>query len=277
MSTVEQQSLRQYIGTSALGVLGTYEKHSDKMDVYICGVKIQDDTHLHVHLPKGHMLRNGQAVTLHLDNRSGVSEYDAELSVYRLSYKAIVRSISEYDVVLDALEYQVYYGVSEVKSFMAEDYHFPLDERPLRSLPATPLTKVPVIDEEEHHNKIGVLLTYAQKQPHTTVMAFLSSLDDDIFFITFPSTFKGLMLQRDNRCYFAIDSRATFTFEHAIEWNYSIIRGQVYQVPKGSALFSQVQELFIAKNPWEMGFFSHPDIEMYHLKAEHVVCPKAAT
>ncbi len=274
---MEKQPLRELIGKHVLGVLGTYQQDSDKMDVYICGVQIPDETHLKVHFPKGHTLTNGQLVTLHLDNRTGVSEYDDELSVYRLSYKANVRAvINEYEVVLDALEYQVFYGISAVKTYMANDYQFPEDTRQPKPLPPTPLVSAPLIDQEEHDNKIGVLLTYANKQPHTTVMAFLSSVDDDIFFITFPSTFKGQTLQRDNRCYFAIDSRATFTFENAIEWNYSIFQASAYSVPKDSKVFSQIRELFIAKNPWEVGFFSHPDIEMYHLKAEHVVCPKMA-
>lgn len=274
---MEKQSLRKLIGKHVLGVLGTYQQGSDKMDVYICGVEIPDETHLKLNFPKGHTLTNGQLVTLHLDNRTGVSEYDAELSVYRLSYKANVRSvINQNEVVLDALEYQVFYGISAIKTYIANDYQFPEDVRQTKPLPLTPLVDTPRIDEEEHDNKIGVLLTYASQQPHTTVMAFLSSVDDDIFFITLSSTFKGLLLQRDNRCYFAIDGRASFTFEHAIEWNYSIIQGSVYHIPKNSEVFAQLRELFITKNPWEMGFFSHPDIEMYHLKAEHAVCPKIA-
>lgn len=267
-----RHNLSELLGKYLLGVMGTYPERG--MDVYICGVEIVSNSVLKLTFPKGHKLVAEQLVTLHLDNRTGVSEYDAELHVYRLSFKGVVSGSSDYEATVEAIEYQVFYGPDTIEEYRVEGYDFPSDHRQSAPLPLTPLKQLPDIDDDEHDNKIGVLLTYAEHQPHTTVMAFLSTKEDDIFFITLPSTFKSKLLKRNNHCYFAIDSRATFTFEHAIEWNYSIIEGQVYQVPDTSSIFSQVQELFIAKNPWEMGFFSHPEIEMYHLKAKHVVCPK---
>ncbi|MBO1272927.1 hypothetical protein J3L11_14865 [Shewanella sp. 4t3-1-2LB] len=83
-------------------------------------------------------------------------------------------------------------------------------------------------------------------------------------------------MRKDNRCYFAIDNRATLAFEVAIVWNYSIISGEMYQIPKTSPLFEQIREQFICKNPWEVGFFSHPAVGMYHLRPLHVVCPQMA-
>lgn len=272
------RSLRDLIGARVLGVLGTYStpEKMGSMVVSICGVEPLSDKRLRTIFPKGHQLKDGQWVTLHLDNRTGVSDYDADLKVYRLSFKGKVIATSAFEVMIDALEYQVAYGMGVVKSYQAPDYAYPLDTRRTVALPTTPLSQVPAMDDSEYDNKIGVLLTYAPSQPHTTVMAFLSSVEDDIFFITFPSTFKSLLLKRDNRCYFAIDSRATFTFEQAIEWNYSIIRGEVYTVPKPSMMFDEIRERFVAKNPWEVGFFSHPEVEMYHLKAANVVCPRMA-
>ncbi|MGY5749345.1 hypothetical protein ACXHQO_23155 [Vibrio antiquarius] len=270
---MQKPSLKELVGSPILTVLGTYSVGS-KMDIYICGVEVNTDTKLKVSLPHGHSLQESQFVTLHLDSRTGVSEYDAELQVNRLSFKGVVKRLSQYDVIIEAVEYQVYYGLRVIKEYRADDYAFPKDSRLSNPLPISPISTLSKIDDGEHDNKIGVLLTFAPDRPHTTVMAFLSTVDDDIFFITFPSTFKGQLLSRDNRCYFAIDNRATFTWENAIEWNYSIISGIVYEVPKNSDVFFQIQELFIRKNPWEVGFFSHPDIQMYHVKAEHVVCPK---
>lgn len=266
-----EASLSDLIGHQVLGVAGTYSGAA--MQVYICGVFIESDTLLRLVLPNGHQFQTGQSVTVHLDNRTGVSEYDAELHVYRTSFKGKVTNHTPQQVMLEAVEYQVFYGPGIVKSFQTSDYQYPADARSTHALPVTPLQAAPGIDLDEHENKIGVLFTRAQNQPHSTVMAFLSTVEDDVFFITFKGTFKAQLLARDNQCYFAIDSRATFTFEHAIEWNYSIIQGTVYQVPKDLPLFKDVQEKFIAKNPWEMGFFSHPDVEMYHLKANHVICP----
>ena len=269
-----QIALSNLIGKQVLGVAGTYGAKESEMDVYICGVNILSDTALELFFPNGHQLKADQKITVHLDNRTGVSEYDADLKVYRSSFKGIVSSITGKKVQLTAIEYEVYYGASIVKSFRTNDYEHPSDNRPPVDLPYSPLTVAPEIDDSENENKIGVLMTYAKQQPHSTVMAFLSSVDDDIFFITFPSTFKAKLLSRHNQCYFAIDGRATFTFEEAIEWNYSIIKSDVYEIPKSNPVFQQIQELFIQKNPWEMGFFSHPEVTMYHLKATKVVCPK---
>lgn len=270
---MSERSLSEYIGNQVLAVVSAYGASQDEMKVAICGVNILSDTQVSLILPNGHQFSPNELVTIHLDNRTGVAEYDADLKVYRSSFKGRVRSADKYSALVDAVEYQLFYGIEVVKEFREAGYQFPEDNRAKRSLPLTSMTQVPNIDLEENDNKIGILFTYAQNQPHSTVMAFLSTVDDDIFFITFRGTFKEQLLSKDNRCYFAIDSRATFTFEEAIEWNYSIIQGEVFEVPKSSPVFGEVQELFITKNPWEMGFFSHPDVMMFHLKADHVVCP----
>lgn len=270
---MSHNALSRYLGEQILAVVSAYGPANETMKVHICGARILSDTQVSLILPHGHKFVANELVTVHLDNRTGVSEYDADLRVYRASFKARVNSIEEHSVLIDAVEYQLIYGISVEKEYREQGYEFPVDNRPSSVLPYSPLVEVPTIDLDENDNKIGILFTYAQQQPHSTVMAFLSTVDDDIFFITFRGTFKEQLLSRDNRCYFAIDSRATFTFEEAIEWNYSIIEGDVYEIPKSSPIFVDVQEKFIMKNPWEMGFFSHPDVMMFHLKPRHVVCP----
>lgn len=266
-------SLESLFGNRILAVAGAYKAHQEDMEIAICGVDFLSDTDLVLNLPKGHTLKQNQLITIHLDNRTGVSEYDADLKVYRGSFKGIITGIQTFSVTVAALEYQVFYGISLIKEYRAPGFDFPEDDRPSQALPITPLSSLPKIDIDESDNKVGVLFTFAMDQPHSTVMAFLSTADDDIFFITFKGTFKEQILKREPMAYFAIDGRATFTFEHAIEWNYSIVSGEVYQIPKGSPLFESVREKFIEKNPWEMGFFSHPDVEMFHLQAGNVVCP----
>jgi hypothetical protein len=54
-------------------------------------------------------------VTLHLDNRSGVDEFDAEISVYRASYKGRVISQEEDWVVVVPRECQLIHGMSVVR------------------------------------------------------------------------------------------------------------------------------------------------------------------
>ncbi|MAS24420.1 MAG: hypothetical protein CMI08_07145 [Oceanospirillaceae bacterium] len=273
-------SLLDYLGHQVLGVAAAYASSTNQSgvardnSVYIGIVDIHADDCLTLYSPSGHGLQQGDRITLHLDNRTGVSEYDAELQVYRLSYKGqVAQCIDKQRVRLMPREFQVMYGISVVYEYRQPGYRFPQDLRSASALPETPMTEVPAIDHSEHDNKIGVLITAAEEQPHTTVMAFLSSVEDDIFFITFPQTFKSQLMKRNNNCFFAIDSRATFTFEEAVEWNYSIIQGKVYDIPRSHPAFSLIQELFIAKNPWEMAFFSNPEVEMFHLKPEHVICP----
>ena len=80
-------------------------------------------------------------------------------------------------------------------------------------MPLSPLRHLGTVEEKDHHNKVGVLTMLAQGQPHTTVLAFLSSLQDDVFLISMPGTFKSQVLKREPRCFFTIDERAKFTFE----------------------------------------------------------------
>jgi hypothetical protein len=88
-------SLLAFLGSPLLGVAATYaDPASKETGVYICGVEIHDDDTLLLSFPKGHQLAAGDKITLHLDNRTGVDEYDASLSVYRASYKGRVERVS---------------------------------------------------------------------------------------------------------------------------------------------------------------------------------------
>lgn len=268
-----EHRLSDFIPSPVLAIAATYLNEGEQTDVYICGAQLRADNELELHFVRGHRLTPGARVTVHLDNRTGVSEYDAQLQVYRLSYKGQVVRLDDERVLVRPVSFEVFYGLSAVFEYHQTGYQHPHDARIEQALPTTTMTQLPSIDDADQDNKIGVLVTLAEQQPHTTVMAFLSTEQDDIFFITFPRTFKSALLKRDNRCLFAIDNRATYAFEQAIEWNYSIISGRAFDVPKDSPLFHAVKEAFIAKNPWEVGFFSNPQVEVFHLRAEHLICP----
>lgn len=273
----DRAGLQTFLGSPLLGVAAAYSDDvATQTHVYICGVEVLSNDELMLSFPKGHQFNAGDKITIHLDNRTGVSDYDASLSVYRSSYKGLVTRVGIHKIQVTPIEYELWYGSKIVSQFALPEYQHPQDQRPEKTLPVTPLTSLPIPDLREAENKIGVLITQAMSQPHTTVLAFLSSEDDDIFFITFPETFKSKLLKRDHQCHFAIDSRAVFTYTHAIEWNYSLISADAYQIPIDHPLFEPIREAFIQKNPWEVGFFSHPQIEMYHLKAQRVVCPTQA-
>lgn len=103
------------------------------------------------------------------------------------------------------------------------------------------------------------------------MLAFLNTEADDVFVISTPDTFKMQLLQRDPRCFFIIDERAKFTFEQAIEWNYTILETQAHRVPPTSPVYEQVRTAFVLKNPWEAGFFRLDGLEMVHLACKAMV------
>lgn len=268
-------NLAEVIGSPAIAVVAAYDSsgQNDTIEMAIAKVSFHDDNHLTVNLPLGHNFSKGDLLTLHLDNRTGVDEYDAELRVYRSSYKGIVRAVAGNQLTVDYREFSLVHGMAEVLGLAEPGYVYPADERPTAALPSSPLTETPEFNIDEYSNKIGVLVTRTPEQPHTTVMAFLSTVDDDIFIISFPSTFKVQQLQKDNRCCFAIDQRASFTFENAIAWNYVLIDAIAYEIPQEHPVYQPVKTAFIEKNPWEVAFFSDPNVRIYHLECQSTFCP----
>ncbi|MBT0569909.1 hypothetical protein KIK84_06190 [Curvibacter sp. CHRR-16] len=263
-------ALKDYLGEQMLGVLASYQ--GSTIVHHIGVVYPRRNNQLQLFIPKGHALAVGSLVTLHLDNRTGVDELDGNLRVYRTSYKGRITAVDENWATVEALEYQLFHGTRVVEEWVSPGYAFPHDARPAQQLPTSPLQTLPPTEEKDHPNKVGVLTTLAQNQPHTTVLAFLSTEEDDVFFITLPHTFKSQVLKREPRCFFTIDERAKFTFEQTIEWNYTILEAHAHLVPSSSPAYEQIRNAFILKNPWEAGFFLSPDIEMFHLKKISLVC-----
>lgn len=262
-------ALKDYLGEQLLGVVASYQAPGLVHHVGVVYPRLNNE--LKVFIPKGHALAVGSLVTLHLDNRTGVDELDAELRVYRTSYKGRVAATDENWVTLQPMEYMLVHGAQVVEQYRAPGYDFPADGRVETDLPITTMQRLGPVQEKEHHNKVGILTTLAADQPHTTVLAFLNTEADDVFLISVPRTFKLHQLKRDPHCFFIIDERAKFTFEQAIDWNYTILEMQAYQVPPSAPLYEQVRTAFVLKNPWEAGFFLMDGLEMVHLKCQSVV------
>lgn len=262
-------ALKDYLGEQFLGVLASYQARGVVHHigvVYPC-----NSNRLRVFIPKGHALALGSLVTLHLDNRTGVDDLDAELRVYRVSYKGRVVEVEESWAIVDPVEYMLMHGFRVVEEYREPGYEFPGDTRAHQNLPVSPLQRLGPVEDKDHPNKVGVLTTMAQGQPHTTVLAFLTSADDDVFLISEPGTFKLKLLHREPRCFFTIDERAKFTYEQAIEWNYTIIDSVAHHIPPDVPLYEQVRQAFILKNPWEAGFFMLDGLEMLHLPRKAIV------
>ena len=139
-------------------------------------------------------------------------------------------------------------------------------------MPLSPLCHLGTMEEKDHHNKVGVLTTLAQGQPHTTVLAFLSSLQDDVFLISMPGTFKSQVLKREPRCFFTIDERAKFTFEQSIEWNYTNMEMRAPPRAHSIAGVRADSHRVHPEKPWEAAFFMSSELEMFHLERSAVVC-----
>ena len=261
--------LKDYLGEQLLGVLASYQAQGLVHHIGVVYPRSNDE--LKVFIPKGHALAVGSLVTLHLDNRTGIDEFDAELRVYRASYKGRVAHADENWISVNPMECMLVHGLRVVEELREDGYTYPHDPRPWQALPPSPLSRLGAIEEKDHANKVGVLTTLAQGQPHTTVLAFLTSEDDDVFLISEPGTFKLDLLHRNPRCFFTIDERAKFTFDQTIDWNYTILESVAHAVPPSSPLYAQVRQAFVLKNPWETDFFSLEGLEMLHLPRHAVV------
>ncbi len=124
------------------------------------------------------------------------------------------------------------------------------------------------------NNKVGIFVTNGIDRPHSTVMAYLSTKDDDIFIISHKGSFKSNNIIRNRDCAFTIDHRPELSFERAVFWNYTALKGRIYNISRSNPLFSFIQKSFVEKNPWEMVFFTHDDIEMFHIQSRDIICPE---
>jgi len=237
----------------------------------VAAVTIRHDDGLILEFPKANPFVPGQALTVHLDDRVGSEMYSIELKVHRTSYKGTVASVAGNQAQVQVVDYDLFYGTRVVARAQAPGYRHPVDGRPPRALAESPLRSMALADEAEVSNQLGVLITRAPDRPHTTVMAFLSGVEDDIFLITDQRSFKYQLLTRDPGCAFAIDHRATFSFERHVEWNYTIYETRAHRVDQASTLFAPIQREFVHKNPWETAFFSSPDAVLIHLAPSRII------
>lgn len=261
--------LRDYLPAQTFAVVTSYQ--NDKIQARVAACFISQDNSLVLTFPKDNPFSPGESLTIHLDNRTGAEAYDGQLRVYRTSYRGIARGLGPRGLQVEPLHFQLFFGVTVVAEYRSPDYTHPQDRRSDQPLP--PVSSLGVDpDVSEAENKLGIWITRASGWPHTTVMAFLSSKNDDIFLISHRGTFKSSLVHRDGRCCFALDHRANFLFERAVDWNFTILEAQAHLVPTGSSLFAQVQGLFVQKNPWEQVFFTDPQVEMFYLKPQRILC-----
>lgn len=261
--------LRQFLPRQTVGVCAGYRE--GRILAAVALVTIGNDDGLHLSFPKRNPFRSGDAVTVHLDDRVGSEIYSIELRVHRSSYKGTVVSSQGNEATLSAVDFELVYGTRIVASFRAPGYGHGTDPRPPVAFSDSPLERAVLADENERSNKLGVLVTKAPQRPHTTVMAFLNTTEDDLFLITMRETFKYHNLSRDPEAVFALDHRGTFNFEHQVDWNYTLYETRAHRVDPGRPLFRRVQEEFIHKNPWEEAFFASPSVEMIHLVPRKII------
>jgi hypothetical protein len=246
---------------------------NDEIVAVVAGALLNEDNSIHLIFPKGNPFRAGQKITLHLDNRTGSEAFSAELRVYRCSYKGAVAKAEKDAALVMPLEYDLRFSDKSAELFKAAGYEYPPDNRNKEIIEEAKPQEVFITNGKEENNKLGVWITKAVDQPHTTVMAFLSSSKDDIFVISHRDSFKSTLIHRDTDSCFAIDHRANYVFEKAYDWNYTIIKGTVREIPHGSDLFLDIQHLFVEKNPWEFVFFTAPNMELFCLSPEKILTP----
>ena len=70
-------ALRDYLNEQLLGIVASYQ--STGVVHHIGVVYPKRNNQLQIFIPRGHALALGSLVTVHLDNRTGIDELDAEL------------------------------------------------------------------------------------------------------------------------------------------------------------------------------------------------------
>jgi len=261
--------LRKSLAANLVGVCAGYRE--GRLLAAVAAVTLELDDSLRLSFPKRNPFEAGAEVTIHLDDRAGSELYSIELRVHRVSYKGRVLSVRGNEARVAPVAFDLFYGSRVEASYAEAGYRHPRDDRPVEGLEPSPLTRVALVDENERSNKLGVLVTRALNRPHTTVMAFLSSVEDDVFLITQKGNFKYHNLARDSHCVFALDHRAGFVFERQVDWNYTIYEARAHRIGRESPLFAPIQREFIDKNPWEEAFFSDPEVEMIHLAPRRII------
>ena len=266
---VETESLLTALPRRGITIISGYR--NGQIDSYVALYDLEPGNFLTVTFPKEHHFTPGQAVTLHLDNRTGVGEYDAELRVYRVCYKGRVGSVTGNQILITPEEFQLVYSDRCINKFVDPSYKY----EEFDSSASLPESDIRLSDlswnNREFENKLGVLITTLPSRPHSSLMAFLSGRCDDVFLISMKNTFKAQALRYNNSCCFAMDHRADFVFEKAYDWNYTIVRAKAFKISPDNPAYEEIQYEFVNKNPWETSFFTSPEIEMYHLKPEEIL------
>jgi hypothetical protein len=267
--------LLKFFPSRLVGVCAGY-KGADLVAA-VASVTLRHDDTLELHFPKTNPFRAGEPITVHLDDRVGSDVYSIELRVHRASYKGTVTSVHGTQAHVELVDFELFFGGHVVAKSRAAGYGHPADARAAGPLQESPLKSLALVEDNERSNQLGVLITRAAVRPHTTVMAFLTSVDE-VFLITNRPSFKYQLLLRDPDCAFALDHRATFSFERQVDWNYTIFAARAHRVDRASPLFLAIQDEFVLKNPWESAFFTSPEAELLHLVPrrilqQDVLCP----
>jgi hypothetical protein len=264
--------LADYLPRQTYGIMCGYQKN--EIISVVAGVTISDDDSLWLQFPKVNPFHINQKITIHLDDRTGVEVYTHDFRVYRCSYKGIVSEESNNGIKVIPEEFTLRYSNNTVIGYRDTQYQYPLNVRENIKPGISRITGdiLPNINEQE--NKLGVWITKAPDRPHTTVMAFLSSKNDDIFVISHNGTFKSSLIHKDSACMFAIDHRASYNFERKYEWNYTLVKAKAGIVERSDKAFVEIQAMFVEKNPWELLFFTDPRVEMFHLEPIEIMYPE---
>lgn len=263
--------LKDFIQNHSFAIVAGYK---DSEIVAALGGIIYRDRYIEIVFPKVNPFHVTQKIAFHLDNRTGVEEFDINLKVYRVSVKAEVAEVRGKSIFVEVIEYEMKYSGNIFDVYTSPGYSFPIDTRKEIQPEEANLVEKIIPDIKESENKLGVLITKAVERPHTTVMAFLSSVKDDIIIISHDDSFKSKNMKRDAECVFAIDHRSSFTFEKAVDWNYTLIKGRLKRISRGNPAFREIQSLFVEKNPWEIAFFTDPKTEMYCIEPLGILCPE---
>jgi nitroimidazol reductase NimA-like FMN-containing flavoprotein (pyridoxamine 5'-phosphate oxidase superfamily) len=116
---------------------------------------------------------------------------------------------------------------------------------------------------------LAVIATRGDEWPTATLQAFAETPELDLLFIMVDSAEKYQNLIKHPKATVFIDSRHNLEPSN-LEVKRASIQGIAAEIPFASAEAAPLKTLFLAKNPFEQPYFSHPALRLVRIRPERV-------
>ncbi len=117
--------------------------------------------------------------------------------------------------------------------------------------------------------QLAVLVTQGEEYPTATLQAFAETPELELLFIVGESSYKFMNVSARPKVAVMVDTRDTGDIP-TFKVSRAVIDGVTSEVPRGSAEWTNYQELFLKKAPFEAPFFKSPALRMIKVTPRRV-------